>query len=161
MNRASEIESILKQLVEGTIDSLQAKDLIKALPKNTGYEPVRIPDCSSVVKEEAVQIKIDTNSILPDSSFYEIEYGDHPVEGAGKFVLKPQKIEAHEKDPIRELFYNMKEISRHYPSPYTDYSRFFDRRIQQDSARIFYNQAQFMKDFEDDYTEQVSFSSYF
>lgn len=96
-----------------------------------------------------------------DGMFYEIEYDSCPIEGVGKFVLKSQIIEPREKDEIRELFYRMRDISRNYGSPFTNHSRFFDKRVQQNNARIFYKQAMFMKDFEDDYPEQVPFSSYF
>ena len=98
---------------------------------------------------------------LPHGLFYEIEYGTYPIEGAGKFVLKSQKIEPPEKDEIRELFNSMRDIARQYRLPFTNYSRFFDKRVQQDNAKIFYKQAVFMKDFEDDYRSQVPFSSYF
>lgn len=102
-----------------------------------------------------------TQISFSDGLFYEIDYDNSPIPGAGKFVLKSEKIEPPHKDEIRELFYRMRDIARQYPFPHTDYSRFFDRRVQQGNARIFYMQGIFMKDFEDDYPEQVPFSSYF
>lgn len=93
--------------------------------------------------------------------FYEIEYDSCPMPGVGKFVLKSQKVEPPRKDEIRELFYSMRDIARQYPLPLSNYSRAFDRRGQQGNARVFYKQAVFMKDFEDDYSNQVPFSSYF
>ena len=129
------------------------------------YESFKIPDRQQVQEGGAAkalpQTKNDTQISLSDGLFYEIEYDSCPIEGVGKFVLKAQKIEPPEKDEIRELFYSMRDIARQYRSPFTNYSRFFDRRVQQDNAKIFYKQAVFMKDFEDDYPEQVPFSSYF
>ena len=92
--------------------------------------------------------------------FYEIEYDSVPVPGVGKYVLKSQKIEEPEKDEIRELFYQMRDISRNHRSKY-DFSRFFDRRVQNDNAIIFYEQGLFMKDFEDDYAGNTQLSQYF
>ncbi len=83
---------------------------------------------------------------LTDGLFYEIEYDASPMKGVGKFVLKSQPIKPPEKDEIRELFYRMRDISRQCQSSHLNYSRFFDRRVQQDSAIIFYKQAVFMKD---------------
>lgn len=114
------------------------------------YESFKIPNRKQVQEDS-----------LPDGLFYEIEYGTYPIKGVGKFVLKSQKIEPPEKDEIRELFNSMRDISRQYRLPFTNYSRFFDKRVQQDNAKIFYKQAVFMKDFEDDYRPQVPFSSYF
>ena len=57
------------------------------------------------------QTKNATQNSLSDGLFYEIEYGSCPIEGVGKFVLKPQKIEPPEKDDIRELFNSMRDIA--------------------------------------------------
>lgn len=96
-----------------------------------------------------------------DGLFYEIEYDASPMKGVGKFVLKSQPIKPPEKDEIRELFYRMRDISRQCQSSHLNHSRFFDRRVQQDIAIIFYKQAVFMQDFEDDYPEIAPFSAYF
>lgn len=129
------------------------------------YESIKIPERQQTQEGEVAQARPKTENgtqiSLSDGLFYEIEYDACPIEGVGKFVLKSQKIGSPEKDEIRELFYNMREISRQYHSPFTNYSRFFDRSVQQDNGKIFYKQAVFMKDFEDDYSEQVPFSSYF
>lgn len=95
-----------------------------------------------------------------ESYFYEIEYDSNPVPGVGRFVLKPQQIAPPAKDEIRELFAQMKDISRAHHSA-IDYSRFFDRRVYNDNAFIFYKQGMFMKDFTDDYKDTVPFSTYF
>lgn len=129
------------------------------------YESFKIPDRQQVQEGRAAnalpQTKKDTQHSLSDGLYYEIEYDSCPIEGVGKFVLKSQKIEPPEKDEIRELFYSMRDIARQYRSPYTNHSHFYDKRAQQDNAIIFYKQAVFMKDFEDNYPEQVPFNSYF
>ena len=125
------------------------------------YGSVRIPDRQQVKETASVKAQPQGQISFSDGLFYEIEYDNKPVEGVGKFVLKPQKIEPPQRDEIRELFNRMRDISRRYSSFSSDYSRFFDRKVQQDSARIFYNQAVFMKDFKDDYPRQVNFSGYF
>jgi len=97
-----------------------------------------------------------------DGIFYEIDYDSHPVPGVGKFVRKAQaqKIEDPENDDLRKLFGQMRDIARNLRAKY-DYSRFFDRRTQNENSAIFYQQALFMKDFTDDYEGYVRFSQYF
>ncbi len=96
-----------------------------------------------------------------DSVYYEIEYDTTPFQGVGRYVLKPSKITPPPKDEIRTLFSAMQEIARaEMPSVY-DYTRFFDRRVRDDNARVFYKQAQFMADFTDNYGGFAPFSQYF
>ena len=102
-----------------------------------------------------------SKNILPDGMFHEMEYTPFPAADTGTPVPKPQKIAPPERDEIRELFNEMRDIARQYRSSLGYYSGFFDRRSHQDNARIFYEQALFMKDFEDDFQEQVPFSAYF
>ncbi len=102
-----------------------------------------------------------SDSVSPNEGyFYEIEYDSNPVPGVGRYVLKPQQIQAPAKDEIRDLFAQMKDISKAHHSS-IDYSRFFDRRVYNDNAFIFYKQGMFMKDFTDDYKDSIPFSSYF
>lgn len=128
------------------------------------YESFRIPERHQVQESGVIQAspKVNTEplSSLSDGMFYEVEYDSIPVPGVGKFVLKPQKIEEPEKDEIRELFYRMRDIARMHRSTY-DFSRFFDRRVQNDNAIIFYQQGMFMKDFTDDYLGNTQLSQYF
>ena len=44
--------------------------------------------------------------------YYEIEYDSSPIPGAGKFVLKSEKVEAPERDEVRDLFEKMRDIAR-------------------------------------------------
>ena len=95
-----------------------------------------------------------------DEMYYEIEYDASPIPGVGKYVQKAQKIEAPQKDEVRDIFVRMRDIARVYRAG-QDFSRFFDRRSQQLNAQIFYKQGLFMQDFTDDYVACVIFSQYF
>lgn len=132
--------------------------------QNKKYESFKIPDYKPEQKNGFVQPSPKTGaeltSSLSDEMFYEIEYDSSPIPGVGRFVLKPQKIKEPEKDEIRELFGQMRDIARARCSTY-DLSRFFDRRVQNENAIIFYKQAVFMKDFIDDYAGNTQFSQYF
>lgn len=134
--------------------------------KNNKYEAFKIPDRKPEQNRGAFQPSPKPNvqpiSSLSDGMFYEIEYDSCSIPGVGKYVQKPkpQKIDEPEKDEIRELFLRMRDIARAHRSTY-DFSRFFDRRVQNDNAIIFYRQAVFMKDFTDDYAGNAQFSGYF
>jgi len=95
------------------------------------------------------------------SMYYEIEYDACPLPGVGKFVLKPQKVEAPVRDEIRELFDRMREIARTRRSYSLYNSKFYDKRVQTENSKIFYEQGMFMKDFEDYYDKSVLYSAYF
>jgi gluconate kinase len=131
---------------------------------NKKYESFKIPGRQQFQEERAAKELSQAKTAEPisfdEGSFYEIEYDSSPIPGVGKFVLKSQKIEAPIKDEKRDLFGQMREIARTHGSSY-DRSRFFDRRVQLDNARIFYKQGIFMKDFVDDYSEIAQFSQYF
>lgn len=96
-----------------------------------------------------------------DDEFYEIEYDSCPMPGVGKFVLKSQKIEQQEKDPVRERFNKMRDITRNYHTSFYGSNRFYDARVRWENARIFYKQGVFMQDFTDNYEGFADYSSYF
>lgn len=129
------------------------------------YSSVKIPDRQQQANQAGAESLTRKNNVpesvsVDNSLFYEIEYTDYPVKGVGRFVLKSRKIEPSKKDDIREKFYAMREIStNHRFSP--GYSKFYDKRVQQNNAAIFYKQGIFMKDFTDSYSEKAPFSSYF
>jgi len=131
---------------------------------NKKYDSFKIPGRKQFQEERAAkelsQTKTGEAVSFDEGSFYEIEYDSSPMPGVGRFVLKSQKIEEPEKDEKRDLFGRMREIARTQGSSY-DRSRFFDRRVQFDNARIFYKQGIFMKDFTDDFSEIAQFSQYF
>jgi hypothetical protein len=129
------------------------------------YESFKIPDRQQVqedgVSQSLPQVKTETPVSQEDGIFYVIDYGSSNMEGVGKFVLKAQKIEPPKKDDFRDLFHSMRDIARANRSQYYDNNRFFDKRAQQENARIFYKQGMFMKDLTDSYNEYNQFSSYF
>ncbi|MBQ7863672.1 MAG: TerB N-terminal domain-containing protein [Lachnospiraceae bacterium] len=96
-----------------------------------------------------------------DDMYYEIEYDSSPFPGAGKFVLKSQKVELKEKDPVRERFDKMRDIARNSRAFQYGSNRFFDPRVRWETARMFYKQGIFMQDFTDDYEDVAEYSSYF
>ena len=138
---------------------------------NEKYESFKLPDRKPEQDSGAVQPSPKPNEqpisshneaagSFSDGMFYEIEYDSGPVPGVGKFVPKPQKIIKQEKDEVRERFEQMREIAKAHRSKY-DFRRFFDRRIHQDNAEIFYKQGMLMKDFSDNYSSKMQFSGYF
>ena len=144
--------------------------------KPNNYESFKIPNRILTQKHRADSVCPDlqdsgnasasasdsVNQIsLSDGFFYEVDIDSTPSKTMDEPFLLPQKILPPEKDEIRDLFYQMRNISKNYNSPSIAQTRFFDRRVQQDNAIIFYRQAVFMKDFEDDYPEQVQFSAYY
>lgn len=130
--------------------------------ENNKYESLKIPEQKQQKDRTVESTSVPNNIPVSTASdmFYEIEYDSSLVPGVGKFVLKPQTINKPEKDEIRELFIQMRDIAREQRSTY-DYSRFFDRSTQNDNAIIFYKQGMFMKDYEDNYTGNAPFSQYY
>lgn len=98
---------------------------------------------------------------LQDNTYYEIEYDATPMLGVGKFVQKTQKIEAPEKDEIRELFARMRDIARSNRVLVFGNSKFYNKSVQQENSKVFYKQGMFMKDFEDDYGETALYTEYY
>ena len=102
-----------------------------------------------------------------DDLFYVIDYdagaieGVGKIDGVGKFVLKPQKIEPPKRDRIRGLFREMRDIARDNTRFYYNGNRFFDKPARQEKALIFRIQGMFMKDFTDNYDGGAELSSYF
>lgn len=99
--------------------------------------------------------------MLDEGMYYEIEYDSTPMPGVGKFVLKNQKIEASEKDEVRELFNRMRDIARNSRLSFYTSTKFYNDRVRQENSEIFYKQGMFMKDFEDDYEEAIPYKQYF
>lgn len=98
---------------------------------------------------------------LDEDQFYEIEYDSAPFPGVGKFVMKSSKIQAPPRDGIREKFDRMRDIARENRILYFNSSKFYDKRVRQENAKIFYMQGEFMADFEDDYEKAQPYSAYF
>lgn len=93
--------------------------------------------------------------------FYEIDYSASPVPGVGKFVKRAERVEPLRRDPVRRRFLEMREIARQYPLQFLGGYRFYSPGVQRENAEIFYRQALFMREFEDDFDKESEFSSYF
>ncbi len=129
--------------------------------ENRRYGPYKIPErLQRREGDVAAPVKPVETISFSDGPYYEIEYGGGPIPGVGKFVLKGQEIKKPEKDEIRDLFVQMRDIARAHRSIY-DFSKLFERQILNDNANIFYKQGIFMKDFTDNYAESVPFSQPF
>lgn len=108
-------------------------------------------------------------AILSEDIYCEIEYDFTSVRGENAGMQPqvsypipgPERMEERPKDEIRELFNRMRHIARE--NRYLNFGsrRFFDRKMQQENAGIFYRQGMMMKDFADEYEKKVPYSSYF
>lgn len=130
------------------------------------YKSFKIPDRRQAQEDGVGQslsnTKANTPVSLDEGLYYELEYDDsYNIPGVGKFVLKSQKIEPPVNDEIRDLFHQMRDIARENQSLFFASSKFYDKKVQQENSKIFYKQGMFMKDFTDEYTESVPYSSYF
>ncbi len=126
------------------------------------YEPLQIPARRpSPDGQPSALPKSGENPPSGDGLFYEIDYDASPIEGVGKYVLKPEPIRPPSRDALRDRFYQMRELARREHLPFLNASRFYDQRVQRENARIFYKQAVFMADLEDDYPDEAPFSAYF
>ena len=125
------------------------------------YDAFRLPPKQSEEKASMQPLR-QKQKVSPDEGmYYEIEYDSTPMPGVGKFVLKTQKIEEPEKDEIRELFNQMRDIARNSRLPFYDSSKFYKDKVRQENSEVFYKQGMFMKDFEDDYEEGAEYKQYF
>ena len=129
-------------------DSHSAQKLPEALPRSGQSRPLP-PDRGPAAGE--------------DTPYYEIEYDSCPMPGVGKFVLKSAEIRMppREPDPLRERFNQMRDIARESRCLTFSNSKFYDKRIQQENARLLYRQGMFMKDFEDNCERKLPYSAYF
>ena len=124
------------------------------------YEATPIPNRDQLVAKPARQTTPVAKTDL--ASFVEIEMGSEAPTYQAAAIPRPgdqapKSIQVHqqpikeellgERDEKRTLFYSMRQIARN-TNAYTDHSK------------IFYDQAIFMKDFEDDYAGNATFSSY-
>lgn len=128
------------------------------------YESFKIPENSPRREKKGPAPAARTDGASrkhpQDGLFYEIEYDAAPWPGVGKYVLKSAAVQPPPRDEIRERFARMRDIARGNTSWYSGSSRFYDSSIQREKGSIFYKQAMFMKDFEDDYDKSVPYSSY-
>ena len=134
---------------------------IKLPPNKSGDNTAQLSLRQDSTGASPMQGSQEKEVSLTGGTYYEIEYDATPMPGVGKFVLKTQKIETPEKDAVRELFDRMRDIARSNRHLVYGSSKFYNEKVRQENARIFYKQGMFMKDFEDDYEEVVSYKEYF
>lgn len=137
------------------------------------YEAFRLFEQIQDEEEESLEPPVPVDSseetILSEDIYCEIEYDSIPVgeEQTGRQlsvsyrIPEPESMEERPKDEIRELFHRMRDIAREHRYLNFGSRRFFDRKMQQGNAGIFYRQGMMMKDFEDEYEKIVPYSSYF
>ncbi len=143
--------------------------------QNKKYDSYKIPEKISIKKNASnfvlPQKQEKHNISLENDIFAEIEiegndnlYKTDNISQAIKLEVVQEKKENSqdfERDEKRELFLAMRDIARANNSAYFLNTKFYNKQVQHENSKIFYKQAQFMKDFEDDYDKIVPFSSYF
>lgn len=126
------------------------------------YEPFQIPIRENQ-KESAADKSVRQSKSGLDISrelqrFAEIEISGTSGSQSAQ-INKPQSIESDEK---RKIFTSMRQIARENPSARVDHSKYFYKpTLLNDMSKVFYKQAVFMQDFEDDFCESVPFSAYY
>lgn len=126
------------------------------------YKSMRIPQKDSLQTDGSgidLPMKDTANCSVPVQPFAEIVVDDSsPVQYAPVPIPpSPQPV----MDEQRRIFNEMREMSRYNHAAYFINSKFYQKQVQYENAKIFYKQAIFMQDFTDDYTDSVPFSSYF
>ncbi len=139
------------------------------------YDSYKIPEKISIKKNASdfvlPQKQEKHNIPLENDIFAEIEiegndnlYKTDNISQAIKVDVVQEKKENSqdfERDEKRELFLEMRDIARTNNSAYFLNTRFYNKQVKHENSKIFYRQAQFMKDFEDNYDKIIPFSSYF
>ena len=112
------------------------------------YQSSPIPSRDQLEKNKP-KIAPQAVAELDRESFVEIEMGSYnPDSSPTPVALPPLQPIDPAADEKRTLIYSMRQIAR-------------DSKAFADHSKIFYEQARFMEDFEDNYTKEVPFSSYF
>ena len=143
--RKKEMEEI-KKVAKG-YEQLSLFDTNTTTPQT--YQSAPIPSREQLAKSKPPQPTTQAVAEKDLASFVEIEMG------SDNSATSPTSVTLPSVQPIdkvtcekRTLFYSMRQIAR-------------DTAAYADHAKIFYEQALLMQDFEDDYEEPTPFSSYF
>lgn len=136
------------------------------------YEAIEIP-YRNTIEKDASSFNLLKNKEMQNVSHDNDVFAEIEIEGTNN-IYKTDKIpqplqldltqvkkENSDRDEKREIFLAMRDIARENSSSYFFNTRFYNKQTQYENSKIFYKQAQFMKDFEDDYDKVVPFSSYF
>lgn len=116
----------------------------KEISEHKVYQSVAIPKRDDL-RNHSVTTKSNNKPHLNLDPFIEVEI-DNPTDK--KIVTANHIPKFVHTNPIREKFFNMREIAR-------------NAKFIGNYERIFYEQAKFMVDFEDDYLEIEPYSTYF
>ena len=140
------------------------EDTMSETNGNKKYEPYAIPGRKPAQESGAVQpsrpMKTDRSAESEMDKFAEIEISGINNKTSAEAGPKPQEI-APATDEKRRVFSLMRQIADEKLSRRMGYSDFLNRQTHHENSTVFYKQAIFMKDFDDDFGEQVSFSSYY
>ncbi len=128
------------------------------------YKPVKIPGQNSFFEEKERQLKLFLQNVSSDSAeeevFAEIEI-DAGTNGNQTFSTpQPQAVNPF-FDEKRKIFNEMRQIARDIQLPFHYNSHFYNKQTRMNHSKIFYKQAVFMKDFQDDYDGYAEFTNYF
>lgn len=131
------------------------------------YRPYKIPsnNPSHGSKTESESYNSNLSDKKPELSFsYDQHFAEIEINGnaSSSYNSAPVPSPAYPAmDPKRRLFKEMREIAWNNHSSYVYNLKFYNKNTQHENSRVFYKQAVFMKDIEDDYTDWVDFSSYY
>jgi len=115
------------------------------------YKPYPIPERKQMPEEKALHALLSPIEGFRDwdhESFVEVKINEDKTASNAILIPAAQKIFPSTDEP-RALFSSMRQIAADNYYSYTDVSK------------IFYQQGQLMKDFEDDYSQQEAFFSYY
>lgn len=171
-------DKILAQLIIERVKDSFKKIEIEVKPninQSKKYDSYKIPAKISIEKNAFNFVfpkkQENQNISLENDIFAEIElecnnnlYKTDNISQAIKLDVvqeKKENFQNSERDEKRELFLAMRDIARANNSAYFLNTKFYNKQVQHENSKIFYKQAQFMKDFEDNYDKIVPFSSYF
>jgi len=118
---------------------------------SVSYKSYPIPDRKQIAGNISIVAAKPTNTgyiDLNNEPFVEVEVNQTEI-GSGSVSIPSMQIVKSQADETRMLFYSMRQIAWDNIS------------FNKNNSKAFYYQAQFMKDFEDEYTNQVPFSAYY
>ncbi len=128
------------------------------------YKPVKIPGQISFFEEKENQLKQFLQNVTPvsfeDEVFAEIEI-DRGTNNNRAFSTPQPQVVNPIVDENRKIFNEMRQIARDTQLPSNFNSHFYNKQTRISNSKVFYKQAVFMKDYEDDYNGYVEFSNYF
>ncbi len=134
--------------------------------KDKKYKPYKIPGQMTLFENnEKIQLGLskkltDSPKKVEEKTFAEIEVSGNVETSSIEYAPRTQVID-FVVDEKRKIFNEMRQIARDSYSTNVYQSKFYNKNTQEYNSKVFYKQAMFMKDFEDDYEGRASFSAYF